>query len=145
MMDIQTQIKGFEGSKLVAYPDPGTGGAPWTDGNGHTGPEVHPGTVISQNMEDDQFQLDFNHAWQACVDQCRPWFTMLCEPRQAVLVNMTFEAGTGILRQFAPTVALISAGDYEDAAAHIRSSLLYSQAPRRWETLATQLVTGVWP
>ena len=29
-------IKGFEELRLVAYPDPGTGGKPWTIGWGHT-------------------------------------------------------------------------------------------------------------
>lgn len=40
-------IKDFEGLRLEAYPDPGTGGDPWTIGHGHTGPEVQPGLVIS--------------------------------------------------------------------------------------------------
>lgn len=31
-----TLVKGFEGLRLVAYPDPGTGGAPYTIGYGHT-------------------------------------------------------------------------------------------------------------
>ncbi|HID1023608.1 TPA: glycoside hydrolase family protein, partial [Klebsiella michiganensis] len=30
-------IKRFEGCRLTAYPDPGTGGAPWTIGYGWTG------------------------------------------------------------------------------------------------------------
>ena len=41
-------IKEFEGCELKSYPDPGTGGAPWTVGYGHTGPEVVPGMTISQ-------------------------------------------------------------------------------------------------
>ena len=40
-------IKDFEGLRLEAYPDPGTGGDPWTIGYGHTGPEVKPGLIIS--------------------------------------------------------------------------------------------------
>ena len=34
---------------LKAYPDPGTGGDPWTIGYGHTGPDVRPGTQITQS------------------------------------------------------------------------------------------------
>ena len=41
-------IKKFEGLELTAYPDPGTGGAPWTIGYGHTGPDVHPGVTITE-------------------------------------------------------------------------------------------------
>jgi GH24 family phage-related lysozyme (muramidase) len=39
-------IKSFEGLVLEAYPDPGTGGDPWTIGYGHTGPEVKPGLTV---------------------------------------------------------------------------------------------------
>jgi lysozyme len=48
-------IKRFEGcarrrpdGMVEAYPDPGTGGAPWTIGWGATGPDVGPGTLWSQ-------------------------------------------------------------------------------------------------
>ena len=36
-------IAAFEGRRHQAYPDPASGGAPWTIGIGHTGPEVHKG------------------------------------------------------------------------------------------------------
>lgn len=41
-------VEQSEGCKLTAYPDPGSGGAPWTIGYGHTGPEVHEGMAITQ-------------------------------------------------------------------------------------------------
>lgn len=41
-------IKSFEGLELKAYPDPATGGDPWTIGYGHTGPEVKPGLIWTQ-------------------------------------------------------------------------------------------------
>ncbi|QXY99468.1 lysozyme [Enterobacter hormaechei] len=49
-------IKGFEGCRLTAYPDPGTGGAPWTIGYGWTlpvdGKPVKPGMTIDQATAD---------------------------------------------------------------------------------------------
>lgn len=49
-------IKGFEGCRLTAYPDPGTGGAPWTIGYGWTHPidgkPVKPGMTIDQETAD---------------------------------------------------------------------------------------------
>ncbi len=49
-------IKGFEGCRLTAYPDPGTGGAPWTIGYGWTllvdGKPVKPGMTINQTTAD---------------------------------------------------------------------------------------------
>lgn len=49
-------IKGFEACRLTAYPDPGTGGAPWTIGYGWTlpvdGKPVRPGMTIDQATAD---------------------------------------------------------------------------------------------
>jgi len=45
----------FEGCRLIAYPDPATGGDPWTIGWGHTGPEVMRGLVWSQEYADLMF------------------------------------------------------------------------------------------
>lgn len=49
-------IKQFEGCRLTAYPDPGTGGAPWTIGYGWTHPvdgkPVRPGMTIDQDTAD---------------------------------------------------------------------------------------------
>lgn len=49
-------IKKFEGCRLTAYPDPGTGGAPWTIGYGWTHPvdgkPVKPGMTIDQATAD---------------------------------------------------------------------------------------------
>jgi len=51
-------IRSKEGLSLRAYPDPGTGGAPWTIGYGHTGPEVHPGMVITREEADNLLRQD---------------------------------------------------------------------------------------
>lgn len=52
-------IKRFEGcarlrpdGRYAAYPDPGTGGAPWTIGWGATGPGIGPHTVWSRSQCD---------------------------------------------------------------------------------------------
>ncbi|WWO60323.1 endolysin [Xanthomonas phage SB4] len=37
-----------EGLHRTAYPDPGTGGAPWTICYGHTGKDVYPGLTVTQ-------------------------------------------------------------------------------------------------
>lgn len=42
-------IKGFEGLRLDAYPDPVSGGDPWTIGYGDTGPDVVPGLWITRD------------------------------------------------------------------------------------------------
>ncbi|MGY9371898.1 lysozyme [Citrobacter pasteurii] len=49
-------IKDFEGCSLTAYPDPGTGGSPWTIGYGWTHPvdgkPIKPGMTIKQETAD---------------------------------------------------------------------------------------------
>ena len=55
-------IKEFEGcarkqpdGTFAAYPDPGTGGDPWTIGWGSTGPDIKKGVVWSQQQCDERF------------------------------------------------------------------------------------------
>jgi GH24 family phage-related lysozyme (muramidase) len=49
-------VKSFEGCRLKAYPDPGTGGEPWTVGWGTTryanGQKVQPGDTVTQAEAD---------------------------------------------------------------------------------------------
>ena len=58
-------IKRFEGCAKVrrdgmveAYPDPGTGGDPWTIGWGATGPGIGKGTVWTQDQCDARLEAD---------------------------------------------------------------------------------------
>ena len=62
-------IQSWEGCRLQAYPDPASGGAPWTIGYGHTGPEVKPGLVISQEQADAWFKSDVAR-FESAVDRC---------------------------------------------------------------------------
>jgi GH24 family phage-related lysozyme (muramidase) len=67
-------IKGFEGCAKVrrdglveAYPDPGTGGEPWTIGWGATGPGIGPGTIWTQAQCDARLATDVaRHARDVC-------------------------------------------------------------------------------
>lgn len=53
-------IHSFEGCRLKAYPDPGSGGAPWTIGWGSTTDEqskpIQPGTIWTQARADQRFR-----------------------------------------------------------------------------------------
>jgi GH24 family phage-related lysozyme (muramidase) len=46
--------------RFKAYPDPGTGGDPWTIGWGSTGPDVVPGLVWTQAQCDERFLKDLD-------------------------------------------------------------------------------------
>ena len=88
-------LRQWEGCRLQAYPDPGSGGAPWTIGYGHTGPEVQPGLCISQAQADHWLQVDVQAA-EAAVDRllagCRlsPW-------QREALVSFCFNVGPAAL------------------------------------------------
>lgn len=51
-------IKASEGCRLEAYPDPGTGGAPWTIGWGATGIGINPGIIWTQEQADKRLDQD---------------------------------------------------------------------------------------
>lgn len=53
-------VKQFEGCVLTAYPDPGTGGDPWTIGVGHTGPDIHKGLIWTQAQADAALASDLD-------------------------------------------------------------------------------------
>jgi len=57
-------IKEFEGCKLEAYPDPASGGEPWTIGVGST-KGVHKGMVITQEQADEYLVNDVAYSAKA--------------------------------------------------------------------------------
>lgn len=65
-------IHSFESCKLKAYPDPGTGGKPFTIGWGSTtdeqGNPIAPGTVWTQERADSRFALDLAKFEQGVSD-----------------------------------------------------------------------------
>lgn len=60
-----------EGCRLTAYPDPGTGGDPWTCGFGATGPDIVPGTVWTQAEADKRLMEDVAR-FEKAVDELVP-------------------------------------------------------------------------
>lgn len=69
-------LKKFEGCDLAAYPDPKTGGEPYTCGWGATGAGITPGTVWTQAQADarlvhdvERFEAMANNAIQVPVTQ----------------------------------------------------------------------------
>ena len=85
-------IKRFEGCKLTAYPDPGTGGDPWTIGWGHTGPEVKSGMTISQAIADAYLVKDAEHA----ADVVKRGVTVpMTQGQFDALVSFVFNVGAG--------------------------------------------------
>lgn len=57
-----TLVATHEGQSFSAYPDPATGGAPWTICKGHTGKDVYRGLTVTQDQCDVWFAQDLKVA-----------------------------------------------------------------------------------
>lgn len=130
-------IKRDEGCKLTAYQD--TQGI-WTVGVGHA--HVAPGTVWTQEQADEQLNLDILGA-EVDLDRNAPWWRLLSDPRQDVLVNMCFNMGWSRLSGFHNMLAAVSIGDYVSAANEMLDSVWATQVHERANRLAEQMHSGV--
>lgn len=104
-------IKRHEGLRLDAYPDPASGGEPWTIGYGHTG-GVKRGDRITQEQAE-QFLADDVATCQAAIDACVT--VPLTEGQRWALTSFAFNLGVGALRK-STLLRKLNAGDYQGAA-----------------------------
>ena len=88
-------LKRFEGCRLEAYPDPGSGGAPWTIGYGHTGAEVVPGLVITQAQAEAWLRADLAHSQRALETLLED--VLLNQGQWEALLSFCFNVGAGAL------------------------------------------------
>ena len=94
-------IKHFEGCKLKAYPDPATGGVPWTIGYGNTqykdGRSVKRGDVITQQQAEEMFADLVNTRYaSAVVNLIR---TTVNQNQFDALVSFAYNCGIGNLQK----------------------------------------------
>jgi len=92
-----TLLKTWEGCRLSAYPDPASGGAPWTIGYGHTGAEVVPGLTISQEQAEAWLEQDAAEAAGA-VERLLLGVGLTARQRDA-LISFCFNVGAGALER----------------------------------------------
>jgi len=92
-----TLLKTWEGCSLSAYPDPASGGTPWTIGYGHTGAEVLPGLTITQEQAEAWLEQDVAEAASA-VDRLLRGIALTLRQRDA-LISFCFNVGAGALER----------------------------------------------
>ena len=102
----------FEGCKLTAYPDPATGGDPWTIGYGHTGADVHPGLTITQEQAETLLMKDIQ---KAAADVNAKVTKDLTQHEFDALVDFTFNCGAGNFNN-STLLKKLNAGDFEGAS-----------------------------
>jgi GH24 family phage-related lysozyme (muramidase) len=114
-------IKQFEGcarkqpdGTYAAYPDPGSGGDPWTIGWGTTGADVKKGAVWTQQQCDDRLAGDvarFGTKVAALVGGAAT-----TQPQFDAMVSFAYNLGIGNLAS-STLLRKHKAGDYKGAAA----------------------------
>ena len=96
----------------MAYPDPGSGGDPWTIGYGHTGPEVVEGLQITQDQAEQYLAQDIKQA-EANVNAVV--HVELTQEEFDALVDFAFNCGCRNLDS-STLMKKLNAGDYEGAS-----------------------------
>ncbi|ECL4666167.1 lysozyme, partial [Salmonella enterica] len=125
--------KTFEGCRLKAYPDPKTGGAPWTIGYGWTGKvdgkPVTPDTVIAQETADRLLKTGLVSYER---DVSRLVKVKLTQGQFDALVSFVYNLGA---RAFSGSTLLrkLNAGDYDGAAGEFM----------RWVSPGTEVEAGL--
>ncbi len=104
-------IKGHEGCKLEAYPDPGTGGEPWTIGVGHTG-GVHQGDTCTEEQAMDWLRSDVAWVEGAINGNVH---VALSQNQFDALADFVFNIGAGQF-QSSTLLRLLNGGEYANAA-----------------------------
>ncbi|EMM5092470.1 lysozyme [Klebsiella pneumoniae] len=109
-------IKRFEGCRLTAYPDPGTGGAPWTIGYGWTGKvdgkPIKPGMKIDDATADRLLRTGVVSFDQAVSKMLKVSVT---QNQYDALVSLAYNIGTRALST-STLIKKLNAGDVKGAA-----------------------------
>lgn len=123
-------IKRFEGCMLGAYPDPGTGGDPWTIGWGTTGPDIHKGLVWTQDQANERLAADVEKFAHQVDTLIGPASTTQSE--FDALVCFAYNVGLGNLGS-STLLKLHKAGRVQEAAEQFV----------RWNKAAGQIMRGL--
>jgi lysozyme len=114
----------FEGLSLKSYPDPKTGADPWTIGYGHTGADVRPGLIWTQQQAEAALASDLKSAESAV--NAAVTIVGMSQNQFDALVSIVFNVGPGSkwkdgiirLKDGSPSTLLkfVNAGNYAAAA-----------------------------
>lgn len=121
-------IQSFEGLRLVAYPDPGTGGEPYTIGYGHTG-GVKRGDTCTMAQAEAWLALDTQSAVRGVADAIKVPVT---QSQFDACVSLAYNVGLGNFRA-STLLKLLNASQYGKAADEFT----------RWNRAAGKVLAGL--
>jgi lysozyme len=117
-------IKPFEGyhkrlpnGDCQAYPDPATGGAPWTAGWGSTGPDVTPTTVWTEAQATQALDREVGQKALGIL-KLSPTLIQADDRKVAALISFAYNCGLGNYR-ISTLKKRVDAGDWAGAAEEI--------------------------
>ena len=130
-------VQEFEGcakrrpdGSFEAYPDPGSGGDPWTIGWGSTGPDIRKGVVWTQEQCDDRFTEHLDSFAQGVSKLLGD--TPTSQGQFDAMVSFAYNVGLGNLAS-STLLKLHKAGDHAGAAAQFG----------RWNKAAGRVLPGL--
>lgn len=100
-------IKRWEGCRLEAYPDPASGGEPWTIGWGATGPGIKKGVRWTQAQADDRLALDVERFMRGVRESVR---RPVSDNQLGAMTSLAYNIGIGAFRR-STLLRLFNAGD----------------------------------
>ena len=119
---VEYSVKLHEGFRDEPYPDPLTGGKPFTFGYGFT-------YIKKSEAERMLRERLIERAKELYVKiEC---FITLPSPVQEVLLEMSLQLGVKGLLRFKKMLRAVKERRFDDAALEIKNSLLYKQTPNR--------------
>jgi lysozyme len=126
-MTVVDSIVKHEGFRETPYPDPLTGGAPWTFGHGLTYiTQEESRLIVERRVREISTRLQAN----------KPFFVDLPAPVRNVLIEMAFQLGLKGVLNFSRMWGALKRHDYVAAADEMLDSRWAEQTPSRAEALA---------
>lgn len=122
--------RALPGGKVQAYPDPATGGAPWTIGWGSTGGGIEKGTLWTKAQAEARFKNDVSHFGNGV--EMALGSSLVSDAQLAAMVSLAYNIGLGAFK----TSTLLKkhkAGNYGEA----RDQFL------RWNRAAGKVMPGL--
>ena len=117
----------------------------WTIGVGHN--------IQERGLSDAAIDFIFTEDLEDVLQDANtfPWFASLDPVRQAAIIDMLFNMGLSVFRQFRRTIAYIQRGEYDRAGEEILrgsrpdgKSHYYAQVGPRAVRISNMLKTGEW-